>query len=110
MLGTYFFTRRDRLSRATTLYSAFCVTDVLYCYIFLADLWPESNQDSLEPVAEPEWVTTEREHFVKYRDQDGDGFMNFDEVRHWISPPDYDHTSAEAKHLIYESDEDKVRA
>ena len=35
--------------------------------------------------------------------------MDKDEVRNWISPPDYDHTEAEAKHLIHQSDADKVR-
>lgn len=33
-----------------------------------------------------------------------------DEVKQWILPPEYDHISAEAKHLLQESDADKVCA
>lgn len=29
---------------------------------------------------EPEWVKNEREQFSSYRDKDGDGFLNADEV------------------------------
>ena len=32
--------------------------------------------------------------------------MDASEVRKWILPSDYDHTEAEAKHLVYESDTD----
>jgi Ca2+-binding EF-hand superfamily protein len=74
---------------------------------YIGDLWPESAKEDLEPIGAPEWVQTEREHFSKFRDIDKDGFMNHLEVKNWIAPPDYDHTSAEAKHLIYESDVDK---
>ena len=30
--------------------------------------------------AEPDWVLTEREHFTKFRDRNGDGVMDLDEV------------------------------
>ena len=78
--------------------------------------------------SEPDWVKAEREAFADHRDENGDGFMDLDEVRKWILPAgthwhsirfpvflclqyrpclsDYDHTEAEAKHLIYESDTD----
>ncbi|XP_063233264.1 calumenin [Bacillus rossius redtenbacheri] len=55
---------------------------------------------------EPEWVRNEREQFSAYRDKDGDGFMDQEEVKNWIIPPDFDHALAEARHLIYESDTD----
>lgn len=55
---------------------------------------------------EPEWVKNERETFSTYRDKDSDGFMGNDEVRDWIIPPDFDHSEAEARHLIYEADKD----
>lgn len=55
---------------------------------------------------EPEWVKNEREQFSAYRDKDGDGFMDAEEVKNWIIPPDFDHAEAEARHLIYESDSD----
>lgn len=58
---------------------------------------------------EPEWVKTEREQFTEFRDKNKDGKMDKDETRDWILPSDYDHAEAEAKHLVYESDADKVR-
>lgn len=53
---------------------------------------------------EPDWVGSEREQFSKYRDGDGDGFLDLEEVKAWIIPPDFDHSEAEAKHLVFESD------
>jgi len=60
--------------------------------------------------SEPEWVKTERDQFTEFRDKNKDGKMDKDETRDWILPSDYDHADAEAKHLVYESDTDKVRA
>lgn len=57
---------------------------------------------------EPEWVKTEREQFTEFRDKNKDGKMDKEETRDWILPNDYDHADAEAKHLVYESDADKV--
>lgn len=55
---------------------------------------------------EPDWVKSEREQFSTYRDKDGDGFMDEEEVKNWILPQDFDHAEAEARHLIYEADSD----
>ena len=66
-------------------------------------MWPNKDEE------EPEWVKNERVQFSSHRDQNGDNKMDSDEVKHWILPPNYDHSQAEAKHLIYESDADKVR-
>lgn len=33
---------------------------------------------------EPEWVKNEKEQFSLYRDKDGDGFLNADEVCHFF--------------------------
>ncbi|XP_034937858.1 calumenin-A [Chelonus insularis] len=55
---------------------------------------------------EPEWVKNEREQFSNYRDKDGNGFMDNEEIKNWIIPEDFDHAEAEAKHLIYEADKD----
>ena len=74
------------------------------CALCLGDMWPE--QDG---VSEPDWVRTEREQFKSFRDKDGDGRMDSSEVREWVMPDDYDHTVAESKHLIFESDMDRVR-
>jgi len=60
-------------------------------------------------MAEPDWVASEREQFKEFRDKNKDGKMDRDETRDWILPSDYDHAEAEAKHLVYESDTDKVR-
>lgn len=34
--------------------------------------------------------------------------MEFEEIKRWILPDDYDNSDAEAKHLIYESDVNRV--
>lgn len=57
---------------------------------------------------EPDWVRTERDQFSDFRDLNKDGKMDLEEIRHWILPQDYDHAQAEARHLVYESDTDKV--
>lgn len=57
---------------------------------------------------EPEWVKTEREQFVEFRDKNRDGKMDQEETKAWILPSDYDHAEAEARHLLYESDLNKV--
>ena len=36
--------------------------------------------------------------------------MDRDEVSDWIMPDDFDHVESEAKHLIAESDADKVKS
>ncbi|XP_078286821.1 reticulocalbin-3 isoform X2 [Rhinoraja longicauda] len=56
---------------------------------------------------EPDWVKNEQEQFKQYRDINKDGKMDMSEVERWILPNDYDHSMAEAKHLIHESDKDQ---
>ncbi|WP_411027222.1 hypothetical protein, partial [Salmonella sp. s54925] len=56
---------------------------------------------------EPEWLKTEKEQFAKYRDKDNDGYLNKDEVKDWILPPEYDNVDAEAGHLMHEADVNK---
>lgn len=72
--------------------------------LLLGDMY---NQEG--DATEPEWVKTEREQFTEFRDKNKDGKMDKEETRDWILPNDYDHAEAEAKHLVYESDADKVR-
>lgn len=55
---------------------------------------------------EPDWVKNEREQFQNFRDKDGDGYMDQEEVMAWIMPPDYDHVESETNHLMTESDAD----
>lgn len=57
---------------------------------------------------EPEWVKSERHQFAEHRDLNKDGKLDRSEIGHWIHPHEYDHKELEAKHLIYESDKDRV--
>lgn len=66
-------------------------------------MWPNTDEPD-----EPEWVQNERMQFQNFRDKNKDGRMDRNEVRDWIIPPDYDHAEAEAKHLIFESDANRV--
>ncbi|XP_060111558.1 reticulocalbin-3 isoform X1 [Heteronotia binoei] len=69
---------------------------------YLGDMYsPETG----EP--EPDWVKTERQQFLDFRDLNKDGKMDREEIGHWILPPDYDHAEVESKHLLFESDKDK---
>ncbi|GLH05521.1 Supercoiling factor [Gryllus bimaculatus] len=68
---------------------------------YIGDMYHGSEGDE-----EPDWVQNERDQFAQYRDKDGDGFMDKEEVKNWIIPPDFDHAEAEARHLIYEADSD----
>ena len=43
---------------------------------------------------------------IIFRDHDNDGYLDRDEVKEWITPSDFDHAEAEAKHLIFEADQD----
>ena len=67
---------------------------------YISDLYTsDSTEDNV-----PDWVIREREQFKSFRDKNGDGFMDREEVREWIVPSDYDHSEAESRHLIHESD------
>jgi len=68
---------------------------------YIGDMWPNESGDE----EEPDWVKREREQFGVSRDLNKDGKLDQNEVKNWIIPEDYDHTIAEAKHLIRESDE-----
>lgn len=71
------------------------------------DIWPHYERE--EGAEDPDWVKTEREQFGQHRDRDGNGKLDKEELAHWILPQDYDHAEAEARHLLYEADMDKVR-
>lgn len=85
-----------------------CHRRTLKQQIFLIVIGDMYNQEG--DATEPEWVKTERDQFTEFRDKNKDGKMDKDETRDWILPNDYDHAEAEAKHLVYESDTDKVRS
>lgn len=69
-------------------------------------MWPRT--DAEEGQEEPDWIKSERDQFANYRDKNKDGKMDKDEIMHWIIPADFDHSRAEAKHLLYEADVSKV--
>merc|ERR1711902_392187 len=70
---------------------------------YIGDMYRDDESEGAE---EPDWVSTEREQFSQFRDRNGDGVMDLEEVEAWIIPPDYDHSEAEAKHLLFEADID----
>lgn len=57
---------------------------------------------------EPDWIKNEKEQFKTIRDKNNDNVLDREEIANWILPADYDHTLNEAKHLIFEADENKV--
>lgn len=68
---------------------------------YITDLYHQNIEDGEDL---PDWVKSERDQFTSYRDKNGDGFMDADEVRDWIFPQGFDHAEAETRHLILESD------
>ncbi len=70
------------------------------------DLLPMSERQGGE---EPEWLQSERDQFKNYRDKDGNGRLDIEEVGDWIMPKEYDHAHAEANHLMHHADTNKVR-
>jgi len=71
---------------------------------YIGDMYRDEGGEEGEH--EPDWVASEREQFTQFRDTDGNGLMDLEEVKAWIIPPDFDHSEAEAKHLVFESDVD----
>ncbi|CAH1393832.1 unnamed protein product [Nezara viridula] len=69
---------------------------------YIGDMYQSENGDE-----KPQWVEDEIEHFTKQRDKDGDGFLDENEVKDWIVPQGFDHADAEARHLIFEADENQ---
>lgn len=69
---------------------------------YIGDMYTPADQGE----EEPEWIKSEREVFAKFRDTNGDGFLDREEVRAWIVPKDFDHAETESKHLIFEADND----
>lgn len=57
---------------------------------------------------EPDWVARERAQFREHRDLDKNGKMDRHEVGEWIMPSGYDPVEAEAQHLFYHADRDRV--
>ncbi|KAH9643845.1 hypothetical protein HF086_018238 [Spodoptera exigua] len=64
---------------------------------YIGDMYkPEDGEDE----DEPDW-------FIFFnRDTNKDGFMDENEVKDWIAPPEFDHAEAEARHLVFEADTD----
>ncbi len=69
------------------------------------DLLPLNEREGGE---EPEWLQSEREQFKSYRDKDGNGRLDLEEIGDWVMPKEYDHAHAEVNHLMYQADANKV--
>ena len=67
----------------------------------------EEEEDYEESEEDMEWREEEKEEFKLSRDADGDGFLNFEEIRNWIIPEDTQ-PEYEAKHLLDSADANKV--
>ncbi|KAG9329476.1 hypothetical protein JZ751_015163 [Albula glossodonta] len=70
---------------------------------YIGDMFSPEDGES-----EPEWVTTEKKQFLEFRDMNKDGALDASEVSEWILPAEVDHAENEARHLIHETDQDKV--
>lgn len=65
-------------------------------------------EDYPDQKSEPDWVKSERDMFLLYRDKNKDGKLDKEEMRDWITPSGFDHAEAESKHLINLADDNKV--
>lgn len=68
------------------------------------DLWPEAERTG----PEPDWIRAERTQFGEYRDKDGNGKLDVEEIADWVMPESYDHAHAEGNHLMHHADSNKV--
>ena len=50
------------------------------------DLWPQNEWEGVPEGEEPDWVSSEKEQLGTYRDKDGDGKLNRQEIGEWILP------------------------
>ncbi|XP_062592134.1 calumenin-B-like isoform X1 [Saccostrea cucullata] len=81
---------------------------------YIADIYDEEDDDPDTVQDEenlhagtPDWVQSEKDQFVNHRDKNMDGKLDAEEVKAWVIPEDYDHSSAEALHLVNACDDDK---
>lgn len=72
---------------------------------YIMDMYRPDETEKDKP--EPDWVKSERQMFSDYRDKNKDGKLDKAEMRDWIMPVNFDHSEAEAKHLINMADDDK---
>lgn len=82
--------------------------------MWVDDIWgddeDDDDDDDVGDKGEPEWIRSEREQFANFRDKNRDGKLDREEIEEWIIPEDYDHSAAEAAHLMQSSDENRVGA
>jgi len=72
---------------------------------YISDMYRPA--DHPEEKGEPDWVKSEREMFKSYRDKNGDGKLDKEELKEWIMPTGFDHAEAEARHLLHLADDNK---
>jgi len=74
---------------------------------YINDMYRPQDYPDLPEGTEPDWVASEREMFKDYRDKNGDGKLDKEEMTAWLTPEGFDHAEAEAHHLIHMADDDK---
>ena len=52
-----------------------------------------------------EWIAIEKDRFNKDYDKNGDGYLDYDEIRAWVLTDNKEEAREEAEHLIEEADE-----
>ncbi len=85
------------------------VTAIWTCLLITDDMkhMEEEESDYEEFEEDMEWLEEEKEEFKLSRDADGDGLLNFEEIRDWIMPEDKE-AEHEATHLLDSADANKV--
>ena len=58
---------------------------------------------------EHDWAEAGRVEFEENLDKDGDGRLDYQEIRNWLAPNETAFFEEEAKHLLLHADTDKVR-
>lgn len=79
--------------------------DVMMMQSLTENIWQPRDKTEKEPI----WLKTEKEQFGTHKDRNGDGKLDRKEIEAWLYPENYDRYEAEANHLMYHGDSDKVR-
>lgn len=78
------------------------------CWLtFIADIYGNEDEDD-EDEDDPDWVNEEKQQFHTFRDKNGDGFLDREEVKDWLIPDEFNHLETEVTHLVRTSDVDQV--
>lgn len=64
------------------------------------------DEDAEDLTKTSDYLQEEAQEFRTKLDTDSNGYLNEDEVQHWIFPDNYDHVNAEVEHLFSSADSD----